>query len=414
MNDPDLTKYLKYLFTFCLAGAIFLIGFLSGRVDFVQIGDLSDDGSAQQILVGDLTGKVINVDANVIWEAWRHLEETYIDRDLNKQEMIYGAVEGLVESLGDPYTQFLTPRETTTYNEGNGSKFEGIGAILRFDGEYTIIDSPIDGFPAQQSGLMPGDIILEVNGEDVVGVGSFEVAEKIKGPAGSDVVIKIFRVSGNEELEFTITRQRIDIDNVKLKNFDRNIAHIKLTKFNESDSQEFIRQWDDVVRQINEKSPEGIIVDLRNNPGGLVSLVKYVSEEFLSKGQMIMMEEERNGKRTEFKATRDGNFRNKKIVVLVNQGSASASEILAGALKDNVVATIIGMPTVGKGVEQRLVELSDGSTMHIVFRRWLTPSGAQVSSDSPIIPDIEVDLTTEDFQSGRDPQLDKAYDFFRK
>ncbi len=409
MNDPHLNKYFRYLLILIIFLLTFASGYLLGKVNVIR-NDLSD--KKNQYLYGDFSGDGVGVNVDILWEAWRKLEENYIESDFDRQEMLYGAIEGLVASLDDPYTQFLSPKETSDYLESSGGKFEGIGAFLRYNGEYTIVDTPIDDFPAQKAGLMPGDVILEVDGQDVSGKGSYEVAELIKGPKGTSVNIKIFRPKDQEELSFDITRDSIDIDNVKLVEIKDGVGHIKMYKFNETNSQEFKNQWDGIVSEIVASGAHGVILDLRNNPGGLVELVKYVSEEFLSTGDLIMMEEEKNGVRREFKATRDGRLKDKKIVVLVNEGSASASEILAGALQDNDAATIIGMPTVGKGVEQTVVTLSDNSTMHIVFRRWLKPSGDQVSPDSPIQPDIEVDLTTEDFEQGLDPQMDRAWEEF--
>lgn len=407
MNDPNLNKYFRYLLVLIIFLLTFAAGFLFGKVNLVR-NDISD--TKNQYLYGDFTGEGVGVNVDILWEAWRKLEDNYIDSDFDRQEMLYGAIEGMVASLGDPYTQFLSPRATENYLESSGGKFEGIGAFLRYNGEYTIVDTPIDDFPAQKAGLMPGDVIMEVEGQDVKGKGSYEVAELIKGPKGTSVNLKIFRPKDQEEMSFDITRDTIDIDNIKLVEIKDAVGLVKMYKFNESNSQEFKNQWDGVINELVANNVEGVVIDLRNNPGGLVELVKYVSEEFLQKGDLIMMEEEKNGVRREFRSTRDGRLQGKKIIILVNEGSASASEIMAGALQDNGKATVIGMPTVGKGVEQTVVTLSDNSTMHIVFRRWLKPSGEQVSPEFPIKPDIEVDLTTEDFEKALDPQLDKAWE----
>lgn len=410
MNNPESKKYVKFVFTFFAIGLLFCAGFFLGRASMPYGINFSGD----TIFTGDLSGDVTGINVDILWEAWNQLEKNHLDTNLDKQKLLYGAIKGIIDSLDDDYSQFLTPQETSTYNETSGSKFEGIGAILRFDGEYTIIDTPIDGFPAQKSGLMPGDVIFYVDDKDVRGMPSAEVAELIKGPSGSSVKISIFRPKDQKELAFTIQRESIDIDNVSLEKVEDGIAHLKITKFNESDSQEFIRQWDSIIDDIVGKGVNSVILDLRNNPGGLVQLVKYVSEEFLDKGDLIMIEQERDGTKEQFVSSRDGRLRDKKIVILVNEGSASASEILAGALVDNDRAEVVGMPTVGKGVEQKLVTLSDGSTMHIVFRRWLTPSGRQVTKEDPITPDHEVELTTEDFEANRDPQLEKAYEIIKK
>lgn len=408
MNDPKVTKYMKYFLMFVVVSLVFLLGFFVGKVDFSDGINFKDE---DQYLYGDFSGDKVGVNADILWEAWGQLNQKYLDSSkLDKQKMLYGAVQGVIDSLDDPYTQFLSPQETTDYLKSSGGQFEGIGAFLRFDGEYTVIDSPIDDFPAQKAGVMAGDVILKVDDQDVQGKGSYEVADLIKGEKGSEVKITIFRPRDQKEIEFKIVREVIDIDNIKLVEIKDNKALIKIYRFNETDGTEFTKQWNDVVAEIQSKNINGVVLDLRNNPGGRVDLVKFITEEFLSKGQIIMMEEEKSGERTEHKSTRDGRLKDMKVIVLVNQGSASASEILAGALQDHSKATVIGMETVGKGVEQTVIELSDGSTMHIVFRRWLTPNGKQVKPDDAIKPNVEIDLTTEDFQFGRDPQLEKAWE----
>lgn len=403
MNNPSSKKYLVVLFVFILMTGMFIFGFMIG-------------GLSNAILFSNKTVSEIqteNFESNILDEVWTQIDNLYLESNVDEQELEYGAAKGMVEALNDDYSRFLSPEETAAYQQSSGTQFEGIGAILRFDGDYTVVDTPLDGFPAQKAGIMPGDVILEVNGEKMKGENASDVAEKIKGPAGSDVNIKVYRPKDQKELDFTITRESIDIDNVQLASIEDGIAHIKISKFNESDPSVFVNLWDDIVKKIVDSDAKSIIVDLRNNPGGLVSLVQYTSEEFLDQGDIVMIEEERGGARQEFKSTRNGRLRNYDVVILVNEGSASASEIMTGALVDNGVAKVVGMPTVGKGVEQRLIDLSDGSTMHLVFRRWLMPSGRQVTKDEPITPEFEVELTTEDFEANRDPQLDKARELLK-
>lgn len=404
MNDPKLKQIFKLVALIVLIAIVFIGGIFFGRSS-----SLISNRNSNTYLTGDFSGKATGINVDVIWEAWNKLEQNYLNKNLDKQKMVYGAIKGIVESLDDPYTQFLTPEDTSAYSQNSGGQFEGIGAMLRFDGEYTVIDSPIDDFPAQKAGLMSNDIILKVDGKDVRGKGSYEVAEMIKGQAGTSVKLSIYRPKDDKELEFNIVRDKIDMDNLKLVEIKDGVGYIKMYRFNESSAQEFINQWNNIIDKLVAEKVDKVIIDLRNNPGGLVTAVQYVSEEFLKKGDLIMSEEERNGYKTDYKATRTGRMSDAKVVILVNQGSASASEIMSGALQDNKRATIIGMPTVGKGVEQTVVKLNDGSTMHIVFRRWLTPSGRQVKKDDSIKPDIEIDLTTEDFQKGIDPQKDAAY-----
>jgi len=411
MHNPELNKYLKFLSFFVIGSILFFLGFLSGKLEFTSQG--VSVNNSNQYLYGDFSGSQVGINVDLLWEAWKELDNKYIDSNLDKQKMLYGSINGLVDSLGNPFNQFLTPDETGEYLQNSGGKFEGIGAFLRFNGEYTVIDTPINNYPAHIAGLMPGDVILEVDGKDVSNTKAYEVSKLIRGPKGTDVHLKIFRAKDSKELEFTIKRESIDIDNVKLEEIKNKTALIKIYKFSESDQNEFITLWNSTVNKILEENVDNLIIDLRNNPGGQVALVQYVTEEFLEKGKLIMIEEDRNGNRNQYISSRDGKLKDKKIILLINEGSASASEIITGALKDHNRAVIIGKPTLGKGFEQTVVTLSDGSTMHIVFRKWLTPNGNQVSHDQPIKPDIDVDLTTEDFENGKDPQLDKAWEVSR-
>jgi carboxyl-terminal processing protease len=412
MNDPQLKKYFKYILFFGFCVLIFVFGFLFGHIVITNSSNTSTQvNPANQYLTGDTSGQKVGVNADIIWEAWNQLQSNYLnDQALDKQQMIYGAIKGIVASLNDPYTQFLTPQETTDYQQSSGGKFQGIGAQLRYNGEYTVIDTPIDDFPAQKAGLMAGDIILKVNDQDMHNKDANTVADLVKGPAGTTVKLTVLRPKDQKQLDFTITRAEINVDNVKLVTTKNHNVLVKIYRFTESDNLEFVSLWDKVVKQIQGSDINGVIIDLRNNPGGVVDLVRYVTQDFLKKGDLIMMEETKAGARTEYRAPQDGRLLGKKVVILVNEGSASASEIMSGALQDLHIATIVGMPTVGKGVEQTVIQLSDKSTMHIVFQRWLTPNGRQVTKDKPITPDVQVDLTTQDFEQGKDPQLDKAWE----
>ncbi|KXK09617.1 MAG: Carboxy-terminal processing protease CtpB precursor [candidate division WS6 bacterium OLB21] len=305
--------------------------------------------------------------------------------------MLYGAVKGLVSGLGDKYTAFLTPEETKQYLSSNKGEFEGIGTTLRQEGEYAAVESPIDGSPAKQAGLEPGDIILEVDGSDMQGKSVYEVAATIRGQAGTDVLLALFRPESSKRYEVTITRAKIDLDNIVIEDIEDGYLKVKIYKFTEDSVEAFNKQWDSIVDQIIAKNPKGIVVDVRNNPGGFVNSVEYVLGEFLPRNSMIFREEDRRGNKTEHRVNRDGRLLNMPMVVIVNDGSASASEIFAGAISDNSRAKVIGSKTVGKGVEQRLITLRDGSTLQLVFQKWLTPSGKNINQDDPIVPDILVD-----------------------
>jgi carboxyl-terminal processing protease len=392
-NRKEIEKLVRYIATFLLVCAIFILGFYIGRAN----PDYSSNASPQYVLTGDIKSQYQEVSVNILWETWQRLEQEYLAaKDLDPQTMVYGAVKGMIASLDDPYTAFLTPEEVVEYFKSNAGEYEGIGATLMQDGAYVKVESAVDDTPAQRAGLKAGDVILSVNDEDVYNKSVYEVVSKIRGEAGSTVKLNIFRESDQQELELSITRAKIDIDNIALQDLGNGFYKIKIYKFTENSVEDFNRIWDSIVEGLVSKNPKGIIIDLRNNPGGYVSAVEHVLGEFLNKDQIALIEESKNGVRVEHKIDRVGRLLNVPLIVMVNGGSASASEIFAGAIQDYARGKIIGQKTVGKGVEQKLLNLSDGSMLQVVFQRWLTPLGKNISKDDPIQPDIvleETDLT---------------------
>ncbi|MCA9383336.1 S41 family peptidase [Candidatus Dojkabacteria bacterium] len=395
----------KLLLWFIVFIGVFLVGFFVGKIDLEQIVTNKDSSRPDYIVNGDLKESYNEVDVNILWEVWRKLEEEYIEPDIDGQQLLYGAAKGLVDGLDDRYTTFLDPQETEEYFSSNKGEFEGIGATLKQDGDYVAVESPLDGSPAEKAGLQPNDIILEVDGEDISGVNVYEAAATIRGEAGTEVALTIYRPSDSSQFEVNITRGKIDLDNIVFSELEDGIVEIKIYKFTEESVEAFNRQWDGVVEQTLAADPNGIVIDLRNNPGGYVAAVEYVLGEFLEKGEITFMEEDKFGNREVYEVSRTGKLTDIPIVVIVNEGSASASEIFAGAIQDHNRGQIIGMPTVGKGVEQRLISLSDGSTLQVVFQKWLTPKGTNISSEDPIHPDVEIE--------DRDEQDQKALEILK-
>ncbi len=400
---------LKALLFLLIGIGIFLSGVFLGKL---EIKTKKEEGLTYNF-VGNFYEKANEVNVDLIWNVWEELEGTYIKKNLDGKQLLYGAAKGVVDSLNDPYTFFLTPEETKEYASGNASAFEGIGTTLRYNGEYTVIESPVDGYPARKAGLEPGDVILEVNDEEMRNKSAGYVASKIRGEAGTTVKLKVFKVDKQEEETLEIVRQKIDLDNVTYEDLGDGIVKIKIIKFTEDSVAVFNQQWDEVVQGVLSKNPKGIIIDLRNNPGGYVDAAKYTASEFLDKGDIILMEEDRDGKRETHEVERTGLMKSIPVVILVNEGSASASEIFAGALQDHDRAKIVGEKTVGKGVEQRVIDLLDGASMHVVFRKWLTPDGRNISPEEPITPDYEVEYKDEDFDKGLDPQQSKGVELLK-
>ncbi len=348
-------------------------------------------------------------DANYINSVIDIFNTRYLsDLDPSNTDYTYGMIKGFIESLDDPYTSFFSPEEAEDYKDQSAGNFEGIGVVLGYDGSATFIETVLKGFPAEGAGVLPRDIVLAVNGLDVIGKTPAEVAPLIRGERGTKVELKLFR--GESELSLSIERNYIDVDNVSWEKIGEYIAKIDISQFSDTSLQAFISNWDNVVSEVNSQMPStaSIIVDLRNNPGGYVAGVQYVLEEFLTDGQIMMKERTKDQREKVYKDERDGLFETRKVVVLVNEGSASASEIFASAIKENGKGKIVGQPTVGKGVEQDRIELTDGSILVLVFQEWLTPNGNKITKETPVTPDEIVGFTEEDFLSNSDPQLEKA------
>lgn len=399
----------NFLLIFFVVG-VFLGGFFVGRLD-----EDNKTESEKYEVIGDVKSNYNGVDVNILWEVWSKLEDNYIEENLDGQAMLDGAVKGLVSSLGNKYNSYLTPDENKEYLESNAGSFEGIGTTLRFTGEYTEIETPIEGFPAQKAGLRSGDVIVQVDGQDMKGKNAYESAEVIKGDAGTEVVLKVARSNNFEDLlEFKIIREAIDIDSISYEYLDEDTVKIKITQFTEENLYSFNKQWQTVAEEIYQDDPDSVIIDLRNNPGGYVQGVLYVLDEFFPSGTLLMSERDRDGNTRSEKASRNGRFEEVELVVLVNEGSASAAEIFAGAVQDHDRGLVLGMSTVGKGVEQQVISLSNGGSLHVVFQEWVLPNGRVVTAEDPIIPDIEIDLTEEDFNQRRDPQLEKAIEVIGK
>lgn len=389
----------KYLLMLLGAIVLFIGGYQTSRLGIL---DVASKAKTYQIS-GDLKAEKNGVNVDLLWEIWDTLEGEYIDpEEIDGQKLLYGAADGLVEGLGDKYTNYLTPEEKEDYLSSNKREFQGIGTTLAEDEGAVIIETPVDGSPAQRAGLKPSDIILKVDDEDIQGKSVIEVATMIRGDANTKVRITFYRPSTNETNEVEIVREVINLEILETKNLGNGIALLKIYQFTDETVEIFNREWDKEVNEVVQSNPKGLVIDLRNNPGGFVDAVKYTLGEFLPQGTVVFQEETRSGKRTSFKVNRNGKLQNIPLVVLVNEGSASSSEIFAGAIQDNERGKIVGTETVGKGVEQRLVNLSDGSMLQVVFQKWLTPKGRNISADEPITPDFEVKEPEDQLEKAKD------------
>lgn len=332
-------------------------------------------------------------DFQLIDEAWQTVLRHYVDRTaVTDQRLTYGAISGLIDGLGDTgHSRFLSPEMVQEQRNYTTGTFEGIGAYVESQNGYTVIVAPIDNSPAQKAGLQPGDIIIGVDGEDVTALSLEEVVQKVLGPADSQVTLTILTPSTGKERDVTVTRAKIELENVTWQQLpDTQIAHIRMSAFSEGVSQDLQKALTDVQAA----GVQGVILDLRNNPGGLLSEAIDTASQFLPEGTAVLLREDAQGNRQTETAVSGGTGLDIPLIVLINQGSASASEIVAGALQDNHRATLLGETTFGTGTVLNEFGLSDGSALLLATEQWLTPSG-RVIWHSGIVPDTVVPLSLD-------------------
>lgn len=355
-------------------------------------------------------------DFGKFWEVWKRLEKSYVDpTKLDYAQMTWGAMQGLAQSLGDPYTQYLPPKENKAATEDLNGAFFGVGIELGYKDETLAVVAPITNSPAAKAGVKAGDFILHIKDEkknidlDTRGMTLPTAVSHIRGDKGSQVVLTLYREGSAKSFEVTITRDEIIVPTVELSYVEKNgksYAHLELNRFGGRTDKE----WDSKVAEIIAKRPAGVVLDLRNNPGGYLDGAVYVASEFLSSG-VIVKQEGKSSSET-YSVNRNGSLVSVPLVVLINKGSASASEIVAGALQDNKRAKIVGEQSFGKGTVQEVQDLSDGSSLHVTVAKWITPGGSWIGQKG-VTPDIEVkDIAEKDGEKTVDEQLEKALESF--
>ncbi len=358
-----------------------------------------------QGVINQEIGKPEGVDFSLFWDAWRELENTFVNpQAFDAQKMVYGAISGMVNSLGDPYTVFFAPEEKKKFVEDVQGTFDGIGAEVGQKSGQLLIIAPLEGTPAQGAGLRAGDKILKINDKLTNNLTVDEAIKLIRGQKGTEVTLNIFRDDWNEAKDIKIIRDTINVPSLKWELKDNDIAYVRLYQFSQNTVSDFNKAAADILRT----SADRIILDLRNNPGGYLDVSQDIASWFLKKGDIVAIEDFGAKKdRNEIRAYGPADFLSWPLVVLVNEGSASASEILAGALRDDRGIQLIGEKTFGKGSVQELDELKGGSALKITIAKWLTPKGISISEQG-LEPDITVEISDEDIKAGKDPQLDKA------
>jgi len=382
-----------------------VVAFCGGIIFGRNIGPVSNG------MMSFNNSKSVNID--LFWDVWNVLEDKYVQKDkVSESDRVYGAIKGLVDSYDDPATIFLTPEETKDFNDLNSGKyFEGIGAELGYSEGSIIVVSPLDGSPAKEAGIRPGDYILSVDDYEVkAGDNIYEIVEKIRGESGSTVKLRVLHKGELEPVEIEIERGEITVPSMTLTYVGdkKDIAFIDIARFTESSLETWNNKWDEVVQDIDSKNVNKVLIDLRGNPGGYFDAGVYAADDFLDIGKVISQQQDGKGNIQSFDATKGGRLLGKKVVVLVDEGSASASEIFAGALQQNGVATIVGTKTYGKGTAQSIVDLSAGASLHITVLKWLLPDGSWLNTENSITPDVEVENSVADFIQGIDKQYNEA------
>lgn len=410
-NRKLFNRVLIFGFALIFLAVSFWLGFYAGRKE-------SGNNSSTDLIIPLDKAIIVNkdrkdsaVDFSLFWKTYDKLKEKYVDSaSLDSQKLLYGAIKGLAQSTGDPYTIFLDPDDNKRFDQELTGSFEGIGAEMGIKKGILTIIAPLMDSPAEKAGLKAGDKIVKIDGESTAEMFLEQAVSKIRGPKGTEVKLTIWRdVNTNKTEDIVVKRDIIKVESVRVEFKENNIAYVKISRFIEKTNNEFSSATNKIIAN----KSKALIIDLRNNPGGYLEDAVAIASKMLPKGKVIVIEES-GGKRKEILARGGGVLYDLPVVILINEGSASASEILSGALKDNRQdVTIVGKKSFGKGSVQEKIELPQKTAVKITVARWLTPSGKQINENG-INPDIDIDLSDEDYENDRDPQLEKALELIKE
>jgi len=375
-----------------------------------------------------------NIDFSLFWDTWNMVEQKYVDKKkIDTQKMFYGAIKGMVAALNDPYTFFLTPEENKQSKDDLSGKFEGIGAQLGLKDNQIVIIAPLKDSPAEKAGVKAGDYIVKVDGESTKGWTLTQALSKIRGQKGTEVKITVFRT--NKEISFTIKRDIINVSSVELSfetedslkeaqasaglpQGSNQVAYLKLSQFGSNTNDEWDREIDKIKARWDNRQIKGMVLDLRDNPGGYLESAVYLASEFLPEGAVVVKQETTSStfENREYVVIREGRLKDIPLAVLINQGSASASEILSGALRDYKRATLIGQKSFGKGSVQEALNLRDDAGLHVTVAKWILPKGDWINGKG-IEPDIKIENKADNnntLTKDKDLQLEKAVEIVLK
>lgn len=392
-----MNKLLKKIFTVVAVLSLVTVAFYAGM--WVG-GNFDQEETTNYISSSD---PQLSTLFSPFFQAWDIVHEQYVDQPVDDVKLMQGAISGMMSGLGDIHSSYMDPE---TYQQANAplqGGYTGIGAWVDTSGDSLIIVAPMPDSPAEAAGLQPGDTVIGIDGEDVTGIAPDIVLQSILGPADTLVVLTVVREGVDDPFDISITRAEIEIPVLQYEMLENNIAYINLYQFSINAGEEFQAALEDLLAQ----NPVGIILDLRDDTGGYLDAAFEVTSFFIEDGP-IMIEEWGDGTEHTYNASGNVLAPDLPLVVLVNGGSASASEITAGAIQDRGRGTLVGSTTYGKGSVQNWIELEgDNGAIRVTVARWLTPNGKQIHGVG-LTPDVEVDYTQEDFDAGIDPQLDEA------
>lgn len=388
-----------------ILSALILIGVFVGGYYLGVEGYKAEITKALSITISRQVPTDKNVDMSLFWETWDIMTQKYYDKSkLVPSQMVYGAIQGMVASAGDPYTTFLPPVQNKIVNDNLSGSFSGVGIEIGYKNERLAVISPLPGTPAEKAGIKPGDYIVRIADKakslsvDSSNISTSEAVTYIRGSAGTKVTLTLVREGVKDPIVVEISREKIDVPSVTLTwvGDGDNIAVVKVSEFGAETKSE----WNKAVSEILAVETRGIIIDLRNNPGGYMQAAIDLASDFVPMGTTVVIQQNGNGSKQEYKSGFLPRLEKYKVAVLINGGSASASEILSGALRDNKEIKLVGDKSFGKGTIQEPIDMAGGSGIHVTTAKWLTPKGTWIH-EKGLIPDIEIsnpDNATEDAQ----------------
>ncbi len=391
------TGFSRYILIALLLAGVFFTGFTAGKnsipsADLVQGVENKSEGQSEK------------VDFSMFWRVWNALQQEYIDaEELEAEKLVDGAIKGMVRSVDDSYTRYLDPQASKNFEDTISGSFEGIGARIGIREDQLTIISPLEDTPANRAGVKAGDQVIRIDGTSTSGMSLEEAVSRIKGERGTEVVLTVAREELEETKKITITRDKIDIPVVRWESRKEG-AYVRLFTFTEDVAGKFRN----VANQVLKSGHDTMVLDLRNNAGGVLRGAINVAGWFVPEGKTVV-QEKRDAKQVEHSSPGPGSFSDFKVVVLINEGSASASEILAGALQEQIGARLVGVQTFGKGSVQTLRKFQDSSTLKVTVARWLTPEGNLIEEEG-IAPDVKVEMDPDQIDTEQDAQLQKAFE----